>query len=380
MDFKLSDREELLRKSIREWAEKEIPPHMEAMEETGEFPVDLIKPMADMGINGVITPQEYGGTGMGHLARVIVLEELGRVCPAIPMAMQVHHMCAYALDICGSEEQKKKYLPGLAKGETLGVLSVTDPSGGSDLAGMQTSAKLEGDKYIINGRKCFATNAHVSDTWIIIARTGEGRKGLSAFIVEKDFPGAKLGRKEDKVGLRGANTGELVFQDCEAPAENLLGNEGEGMTIALRSIVECGRPGMASVGLGILNAALEEAVKFANERTAYGQPISRLQQIQVHLAEIYSDLELARLAAYRVGWMVDQGMRVEAESALAKSFACEAAARSARRAIEVHGSYGVMKEYKVQRLLRDAVVAIPAGGTAEIAKIVLGRAAMSAAG
>ncbi|MBW2092559.1 MAG: acyl-CoA dehydrogenase family protein [Deltaproteobacteria bacterium] len=380
MDFKLSEREELLRKSIREWAEKEIPPYMEAMEETGEFPVDLIKPMADMGINGVVTPQEYGGTGMGHLARVIVLEELGRVCPAMPMAMQVHHMCTYALDVFGTEDQKKKYLPGLAKGETLGVLAVTDPSGGSDLAGMQTSAKLDGDKYIMNGRKCFITNSHVSDTWVIIARTGEGRKGLSAFIVEKDFPGAKLGRKEDKVGLRGANTGELVFQDCEVPAENLLGNEGDGMTVALRGIVECGRPGMAAVGLGILNAALEEAVKFANERIAYGQPISRLQQIQVHLAGIYSDLELARLAAYRVGWMVDQGMRVEAESALAKSFACEAAARSARRAIEIHGSYGIMKEYVVQRLLRDAVVTIPAGGTAEIAKIVLGRAALSAVG
>ncbi|MBW1710584.1 MAG: acyl-CoA dehydrogenase family protein [Deltaproteobacteria bacterium] len=379
MDFKLSDREELLRKSIREWAEKEIPPYMEAMEETGEFPVELIKPMADMGINGVVTPQEYGGTGMGHLARVIVLEELGRVCPAIPMSMQVHHMCTYALDVFGNDEQKKKYLPGLAQGETLGVLAVTDPSGGSDLAGMQTSAKLEGDKYILNGRKCFITNAHVSDTWVIIAKTGEGRKALSAFIVEKDFPGVKLGRKEDKVGLRGANTGELVFQDAEVPAENLLGQEGDGMTIALRGIVECGRPGMASVGLGILNASLEEAVKFANERTAYGQPISRLQQIQVHLAGIYSDLELARLAAYRVGWMVDQGMRVDAESALAKSFACEAAVRSARRAIEIHGSYGIMKEYAVQRLLRDAVVTIPAGGTSEIAKIVLGRAALSAA-
>ncbi len=380
MDFKLSEREELLRKSIREWAEKEIPPYMAAMEETGEFPVELIKPMADMGINGVITPQEYGGTAMGHLARVIVLEELGRVCPAIPMAMQVHHMCTYALDLFGTDEQKKKYLPRLATGETLGVLAVTDPSGGSDLAGMQTSAKLEGDKYILNGRKCFITNAHVSDTWVVIARTGEGRKGLSAFIIEKDFPGAKPGRKEDKVGLRGANTGELVFQDCEVPAENLLGGEGDGMTVALRGIVECGRPGMASVGLGILNAALEEAVKFANERIAYGQPISRLQQIQVYLAEIYSNLELARLATYRVGWMVDQGMRVEAESALAKSFACEAAARSARRAIEVHGSYGIMREYAVQRLLRDAVVTIPAGGTGEIAKIVLSRAAMSVAG
>ena len=285
MDFALSEREELLRKSIREWAEKEIPPYMDEMEETGEFPEALVKPMAEMGINGVITPTEYGGTNMGHLARVIVLEELGRVCPAIPMAMQVHHMCAHALNVRGNDDQKKKYLPGLAQGESMGVVAVTDPSGGSDLAGMQTSARLEGDKYILSGRKCFITNSHVSVTWIVIARTAEGGRGLSAFIVEKNFPGAELGRKEDKVGLRGANTGELVFNNCEVPAENLLGNEGDGMRVALGGIVDCGRPGMAAVALGILNAALEEAAKFANEREAYGQPISRLQQIQVHLAE-----------------------------------------------------------------------------------------------
>ncbi len=380
MDFAFSDRETLLRKTIREWAEKEIPPRMEAMEESGEFPVDLIKPMADMGINGVVTPREYGGTNMGHLARIIVLEELGRVCPAIPMAMQVHHMCTHGLNTFGTEDQKKKYLPPLAQGASLGVVAVTDPSGGSDVAGMQTTARREGDKYILNGRKCFITNSHVSDTWIVIARSGEGKKALSAFIVEKGFPGAKAGRKENKVGLRGANTGELVLQDCEVPAENLLGAEGEGMSIAIRNIVECGRPGMASVGLGILNATLEEAAKFANQRTAYGQPIAKLQQIQVHLAEIYADLELARLATYRVGWMVDKGMQVHNESALAKSFSCEAAARAARKAIEIHGSYGIMKEYAVQRLLRDAIVTIPAGGTAEIAKIVLARAALSVAG
>jgi alkylation response protein AidB-like acyl-CoA dehydrogenase len=374
----MTEREELLRKTIREYAEKEITPHMDAMEETGEFPVELLKSMGAMGILGVITPTEYGGTGMGHLARIIVLEELGRVCPAIPMSLQVHHMCTYALSMWGNEDQKKKYLPPLAKGDTLGVVAVTEPSGGSDVLGMQSTAKLEGDKYILNGRKCFITNSHVSDTWVIIARTGEGGKGLSAFIVEKDFPGAKLGRKENKVGLRGANTGELAFQDCEVPKENLLGNEGEGMTIAIRDIVECGRPGMASVALGILNAVLVEAVKFANDRVLFGKPITKLQAIQWYIAEIYSDLEIARLLAYRVGWMRDQDMRVDTVAALAKQWICEAAARSARKAIEIHGSYGIMKEYPVQRLLRDALVAIPAGGTAEIGKLVLAREGMKA--
>jgi len=378
MDFKLTEREELLRKTIREFAEKEITPRMEAMEETGDFPVDLLKKMGAMGILGVITPPEYGGNGLGHLARIIVLEELGRVCPAIPMALQVHHMCAYAINVFGNEEQKKKYLPPLAKGETMGVDAITEPSGGSDVVGMKTSAKLEADKYVLNGRKCFITNSHASNIWVVVARTGEGGgRGLSAFIVEKDFPGAKLGRKENKVGLRGAITGELVFQNCEVPKANLLGHEGEGMNIAIRSIVEAGRPGMASVALGILNAALEQAVKFANERVLYGKPISGLQMIQAYIADIFSDLEVARLLTYRVGWMRDQNLRCDGESALAKQFSCEAAARSARKAIEIHGSYGIMKEYSVQRLLRDALVTIPAGGTAEVAKLAMARHAMN---
>jgi alkylation response protein AidB-like acyl-CoA dehydrogenase len=377
MEFKLSEREELLRKVVREFAEKEITPRVDAMEETGEFPIDLLRKMGDIGILGVITPPEYGGNGMGNLARVIVLEELGRVCPAIPMALQVHHMATHALNTFGTEEQKKKYLPPLAKGETMGVVAVTDPSGGSDVAGIKTSAKPDGETYILNGRKCFITNAHVSDHWVVIARTGEGGRGLSAFIVEKKFPGAKLGRKENKIGLRGAITGELVFQNCIVPKTNLLGHEGEGMNIAIRNIVEAGRPGMASVALGILNAVLEQAVKFASERVLYGKPISNLQMIQCHLADIYADLEISRLLVYRVGWMRDQNIRCDAESALAKQFSCEAAARSARKAIEIHGSYGIMKEYPVQKLLRDALVTIPAGGTGEISKLVMARQALS---
>jgi alkylation response protein AidB-like acyl-CoA dehydrogenase len=376
MDFKLTEREELLRKTVREFAEKEITPRMDAMEETGEFPIELLRQIGDMGILGVITPPEYGGTGMGNLARIIALEELGRVCPAIPMALQVHHMATHAFSKFGNEEQKKKYLPPLAKGETMGAVAVTDPSGGSDVAGIKTSAKLDGNQYILNGRKCFITNAHFSDFWVVIARTGEGGRGLSAFIVEKGFPGAKPGRKENKVGLRGANTGELVFQNCPVPKANLLGHEGEGMNIAISNIVETGRPGMASVALGILNAVLEQAVKFANERSLYGKPIAGLQAIQWHIADIYADLEISRLLVYRVGWMRDNNIRCDTESALAKQLACEAARRAAEKAVEIHGSYGIMKEYPVQRLLRDALVTIPAGGTGEIAKLVMARHAL----
>ena len=378
MDFSFSEREEMLRKAVREFAENEIPPKMEAMEETGEFPTELLKPMAEMGITGVIVPTEYGGVGLGYVARTIVLEELGRICAAIPMAMQVHHMGCAVINDFGNDAQKKKYLPALAKGETMGCVAVTDPTGGSDVVGMKTSAELKGDKYIVNGRKCFITNSHTSDFWVVILRTAEGAKGLSALIIDKDSPGAKLGRKENKFGMRGANTGELAFDNCEVPKENLLGQEGGGLAVAIKTISETGRTGMAAAALGVLTAAYEEAGKFASERVLYGKPISTLQAIQFYMADIYSQLEICRLLCYRASWLKDQGMRCDNEGALAKYYTCEAAANAAKKAIEIHGSYGIMKEYTVQRLLRDAMVAIPAGGTAEIAKVVLGRAALSA--
>jgi alkylation response protein AidB-like acyl-CoA dehydrogenase len=377
MDFRFSEREDMLRKAVREFAENELPSRIEAMEETGEFPIDLMKPMAQLGITGVITPTQYDGVGLGYVARTIVLEELGRVCAAMPMAMQVHHMACANLNDFGNDAQKRKYLTRLARGETMGCVAVTDPSGGSDLVGMKTSAEPKGDKYILNGRKCFITNTHTSDFWIVIARTAEGAKGLSAFIVDKGTPGAKVGRKEHKFGLRGANTGELVFDNCEISKEALLGQEGGGLAVAIKTISETGRTGMAAAALGILTAVYEEAGKFASERVLYGKPISTLEAIQFYMAEIYSQLEICRLLCYRASWLKDQGLRCDNEAALAKYYTCEAAANAAKKAIEIHGSYGIMKEYAVQRLLRDAMVTIPAGGTAEIAKVVLGRAALA---
>jgi len=377
MDFSFSEREEMLRKSVREFSENEITPKMETMEETGEFPMELLAPMAQMGITGIITPTEFGGVGLGYVARTIVLEEMGRICAAIPMALQVHHMACAVLNDFGTEDQKKKYLPLLTKGETMGVVAVTDPSGGSDVVGMKTSAELKGDKYILNGRKCFITNSHTSDFWVVIAKTAEGAKGMSAFIVDTDAPGAKVGRKEDKFGLRGSNTGELVFDNCEVPKDNLLGQEGGGLAVALKTVSETGRPGMAAAALGILTAVYEEAGKFASERVLYGKPISALQAIQFYMAEIYTQLEISRLLCYRASWMKDQNMRFDTEAAMAKYYTCEAAANMAKKAVEIHGSYGIMREYAVQRLLRDAMVTIPAGGTGEIGKVVLGRAALT---
>lgn len=377
MDFLLSEREELLRKAVREFAESEISAKIEAMEKTGEFPIELMEPMAKLGITGIIAPPEYGGVGLGFLARTIALEELSRVCAAISMGMQVHHMAIAALNDFGTDEQKQRYIPPLAKGETMGVVAVTEPSGGSDVVGMQATAEAKGDKWILNGRKCFITNSHTSDFWVVIAKTSEGAKGLSAFIVEKDSPGAKTGRVEHKVGLRGSNTGELVFDNCEIPIGNILGQEGGGLAVALKTVSESGRPGMAATALGIVGACLDEAAKFASERVLYGKPISSLQAISFYLADIYTELDICRLLCYRASWMKDQNMRCDTEMAMAKSYTCDAAVRCASKAIEIHGSYGILQEYKVQRLLRDAVVTVPAGGTGQIGKVVLARAALA---
>jgi alkylation response protein AidB-like acyl-CoA dehydrogenase len=377
MDFKLSEREELLRKSAREFAESEITPKIEAMEETGDFPVELLKPMAKLGITGLTAPREFDGVGLGYLARTIVLEELARVSAAVPMGIQVHHMAIAALNDFGTAEQKQRYIPPLARGETMGCVAVTEPSGGSDVLGMQSNAELKGDKWILNGRKCFITNSHTSDYWLVIARTAEGPKGLTAFIVDKDAPGARTGRVEHKIGLRGSNTGELVFDHCEIPQDNVLGQAGGGLGVALKTVSESGRTGMAAVALGILQACYEEAGKFANERVLYGKPIAALQAISFQMAEIYTELDICRLLCYRASWMKDQNMRFDTESAMAKYYTCEAAARCAKKAVEIHGAYGILQEYKVQRLLRDAMVTISAGGTGEIGKVVVGRAALA---
>jgi alkylation response protein AidB-like acyl-CoA dehydrogenase len=377
MDFAWSEREELLRKSVREFAESEIPPKIDAMEETGNFPVELLAPMAKLGITGIIAPPEYSGVGLGYLARTIVLEELGRVCAAIPMGMQVHHMAIAAINDFGTAEQKQNYIPQLAMGETMGCVAVTEPSGGSDVVGMQSTAELKGDRWILNGRKCFITNSHTSKFWIVIAKTAEGAKGLTAFIVDNDAPGAKAGRVEHKLGLRGSNTGELVFDNCEIPKENILGQEGGGLAVALKTVSESGRTGMAATALGIIGACHEEAGKFASERMLYGKSISTLQAISFYMAEIYTELDICRLLCYRASWMKDRNMRSDTENAMAKYYTCDAAVRCARKAVEIHGAYGIMKEYKAQRLLRDAMVTVSAGGTGEIGKVVIGRAALA---
>ncbi len=377
MDFQLSPQQELLRKSVREFAEGAIAPKVQRMEETDEVPWDLYKEMSKQLYMGVLIPKEFGGTAFGHLARMIMLEEVGRVSAATAMALQIFHLGTVPVVDFGNEAQKKKYLPGMAKGERLSTIAVTEATGGSDPTGIQTTAKLQGDSYIVNGRKCFITHGHVADVLTIMAKTGEGPKGFSAFIVEKSFPGFKLGRKEKKFGLHGCNTGEIAMENCVVPRENLVGNEGDGLKVSMAAISEVGRAGMAGCGLGVINACLEASVKFANERTLGGKSISQYQAIQWMISDIYMDLEASRLLAYRASWLKDQKVRCDTDMAMAKYYATEAAVRCAKKAVDIHGGYGYMMEYPVQRYYRDAEILIASAGTSEIQRIVMARKALT---
>ncbi|MFC1852537.1 acyl-CoA dehydrogenase family protein [candidate division CSSED10-310 bacterium] len=376
MDFDLPNEVKIVKRSTREFAEQVIAPLIDDMEQTGDFPAHVIKEMGDIGLLGLITPQEYGGSDLGFLARTVAIQEISRICAAIGCGLQVHHMEIAGILDWGTKEHKEKYLPLLTQGDYLGVVAVTEPTGGSDLMGMTSTAIAEGNEYVLNGRKCFITNSHYCGAPLLIIKTGDGPRGLSAFIVEKGTPGFSPGRHEHKVGLRGANTGELFLQNCHVPKSNLIGDEGQGMKIALKTISEVGRPGMAAVALGILEACLEEAVKFARERVLYGKPIANLQAIQWNIADIMGDLEACKLLCYRASWLKDNERECAVEMTLAKTYSTEAAVRASKKALEIHGGCGTMMEYTVQRLFRDAMVCISAGGTTEIGKIVLSRAAI----
>lgn len=377
MDFDLPKEISLLRRTVREFAEQTVAPLVPSMEDTDEFPTALIGQMGELGLLGLVTPREHGGSSLGYLARMVAIEEISRVSAAVGICLQVHHMQVGAMTEFASAEQKAKYLPPLARGDYLGTCAITEPSGGSDLTGMTSTARLAGNSYVLTGRKCFITNAHLSGAALVVVRTGDGPKGLSAFVIDKGTPGFQPGRHEHKMGLRGSDTGEIILKDCAVPREDLIGNEGDGLTIALKTISEVGRAGMAAVALGILQACHDEAVKFARERTLYGRSISQLQAIQWAVADIYSMLESARLICYRAAWLKDAGRENMVETTLAKTYTTEVAVQAAKKAIEIHGGCGTMMEYPVQRLFRDAMVCVSAGGTSEIGKIVISRAALA---
>lgn len=378
MQFELNERLQLLQKTVREFAEQEISPAVEEMEATGKTPLQLVQKMAQQGYLGVTAPREYGGTAMGHLARVIILEEIARVSAALSMVLQCLHFGAASVLEFGSTEQKEKYGAALVTGERLAAAAVTEPAGGSDPTSMTTTAEEKDDHFFLNGRKCFITNSHICNMAVVVAKTAdEPKKEFSAFIVDDSMKGFRPGREENKIGFKGSTTGELIFDNVEVPREALLGARGKGLAIALKGITEYGRTGITAIALGLMQACLDAALKFSSERVLYGKPISNLQAISFRLAEIYADLQACRLMAYKAAWLIDQGKRADTDIAAAKFYTSEAALRCARKAMDCLGGYGCMKEYQVERYLRDAQLLVPADGTNDIQRVIVGRALSS---
>ncbi|MBC8432575.1 MAG: acyl-CoA dehydrogenase family protein [Desulfobacterales bacterium] len=377
IDFTFTEEQEMFRKAAREFAETRVAPKVPEMEETGKASEEVVKAMVEAEMTALTIPEEYGGLGLGYTARLIAVEEVSKVSVATGMMLQVFALGIEPILQFGSEEQKKRFLPALAKGERLAGTAVTEATGGSDPTGIRSTYKKDGDDYILNGRKCFITNSHIGDTMTILARDEEDPKAFSTFIMEKGMEGFKATHEENKVGMRGCNTGELAYENCRVPKENLLGAEGKGIRVALGAIGEVGRGGMVGCALGLQAACLEASIKFANERILYGKPISRLQTIQNKLADMKIDLEAGFLLGYRAAAMQDKGERCSNEFAAAKYFTTEAAQRAAKMAVDIHGGYGCMEEYAVSRYLRDSFVLGPSAGTSDIMKVIVARWALS---
>jgi alkylation response protein AidB-like acyl-CoA dehydrogenase len=377
IDFTFTEEQEMFRKAAREFAETQIAPKVAEMEKTGEVSEDVVKALGAAEMMAITIPEEYGGLGLGYTARMIALEEISRISVATAMMVQVFALGIEPIVKFGSEEQKKKYLPGLAKGEMLATTAVTEATGGSDPTGIRSSYKKEGEDFILNGRKCFITNSHIADTITVLAKSEEDPKAFCAFVLDKDMQGWKATHKEHKVGMRGCNTGELAFENCLVTRAQLLGDEGKGLRVTMAAIGDVGRGGMVGCALGLQAACLEASIKFANERILYGKPISALQTIQNKLADMKIDLEAGRLLGYRASAMHDNGQRCSNEFAVAKYFTTEAAQKAAKMAIDIHGGYGCKEEYDVSRFGRDSFVLGPSAGTSDIMKVIIGRWVLS---
>ena len=377
IDFTFTDEQEMFRKAAREFAENRVAPFVPEMEKTGKVPPDLVKALAEAEMMAITIPEEYGGLGLGFVARMIALEEISRVSTATAMMLQVFALGIDPIVRFGTEEQKQKYLPQLATGERLATVAVTEPTGGSDPTGGRTTYVKDGSDFIVTGRKCFITNAHIADTITVLAKDETNPKAFSALIIEKGTAGFKATHEEHKVGMKGCNTGELSLEKCRVPAEQLLGQEGKGLRVSMSAIGDVGRGGMVGCAVGLQTACLEASIKFANERILYGKPISNLQAIQMKLAEMKIDLEAGRLLAYRAAAMQDRGEMSSNEFAVAKYFTTEAAQKAAKMAVDIHGGYGCMEEYAVTRYLRDAFILGPSAGTSDIMKVIIARWALS---
>jgi alkylation response protein AidB-like acyl-CoA dehydrogenase len=364
----------MIRLMARDFARKELEPNASNWDKQGIFPIDAIRKMGELGLLGMMVPVEYGGSGAGAVAYSLALQEIAYSCASTAVTMSVANLSTEPLLKFGGEEQKRRWLTGLAEGSGLGAFGLTEPGAGSDPGSMSTRAELKGGNYIINGTKVFITHGEYADIINLIARTGQdkGPKGLSAFIITPDLPGFKIGTREDKLGLKASNTVELVFEDCVVPASNLLGNPGEGFKVAM-SALDSGRVGIASQATGIARACLDEAISYTKERRQFGKAINSFQAIQFMIADTATRVEAASWLTLSAAYRKDKGLKFTKESSMAKLFASETANKAAYMALQVHGGYGYTKDYKVERLFRDARATTIYEGTSEIQRIVIAR-------
>ncbi|MFQ5878013.1 MAG: acyl-CoA dehydrogenase family protein [Acidobacteriota bacterium] len=375
MDFRLTTEQELTRRTVREFAEREITPHSRRLDETQTFPIETMKRLGAMGMLGVLFPPEYGGAGLTYLDYVLIIEELARVDGAIGLSVAAHNsLCCNHIFVAGTEQQKRRYLVPLARGEKIGAWSLTEPTAGSDASGTRATAVREGSDWILNGSKTFATHGSVCDVAVVFALSdpSAGKHGISAFILERGMKGFLTGRKEDKLGCRASDTAEIVMQDCRVPDAQRLGAEGEGFIDALR-ILDAGRIGIAALAVGIAQGAFEHATRYARQRRQFGQPIAEFQAVQWMLADSAMDIQAARLLVQHAAFLKDAGREVTMAASMAKLYASEAAMRVTDRAVQIHGGYGYIKDYPVERFFRDAKITTIGEGTSEIQRLVIAR-------
>ena len=373
MNFTLTKEQELVRQMVRDFAVNEVKPIAAEIDVTERFPMENVKKMGELGMMGIPFPTEFGGAGGDVLSYILAVEELSKVCATTGVILSAHtSLCASLINENGTPEQKEKYLRDLCTGNKIGAFGLTEPGAGTDAAGQQTTAVLDGDNYILNGSKIFITNGGVADTFIVFAMTdkSKGTKGISAFIVEKGFPGFSIGKKEDKLGIRASSTTELIFENCVVPKENLIGREGKGFGIAMKTL-DGGRIGIAAQALGIAEGALDEAIKYMKERKQFGRPIAAFQGLQWMVAEMSTKIEAARFLVYKAAWLKENKQPYSIDAARAKLYAAEVAMDVTTKAVQLFGGYGYTKEYPVERMMRDAKITEIYEGTSEVQKMVI---------
>ncbi|MBE3066995.1 MAG: acyl-CoA dehydrogenase [Chloroflexi bacterium] len=375
MDFQLTEEHVLIKNMVREFAEKEIAPRAEEIDATDQFPADIFKRMAELGLLGIPFAEEYGGAGGDYISLLIAMEEIARVSGTVAIILDAHtSLCCEPIYLFGTEAQKKKYLPPLVSGEKIGAFGLTEPNAGSDAGATRTRAVRDGDEWVINGQKLFITNGSIADVLVITAKTNpdKGTSGISSFIIEKGTPGFQVGRDEKKMGLKGSVTSELFFENCRIPAENLLGLENEGFKQFLTTL-DAGRLAISAMAVGLAQGAFDRAVAYAKERVQFDRPIAQFQAIQWMIADMATDIEAARLMVNRAAWLKGQGVRFTKEAAMAKLFATEVSERVCYKAIQIHGGYGYVREYAVERMYRDQRLCAIGEGTNEIQRLVIAR-------